>query len=1201
MKLKYSALLAFFVAPLSQAVLFINEIHYDNVGGDVGEAIEIAGTAGTDLSGMSLVLYNGNNGASYGTVALSGIIADQQSGFGTLSFSYSGIQNGSPDGLALVDSSNNVVQFLSYEGSFTAADGPATGMLSEDIGVVESSTTPSGYSLQLGGIAGSNYADFTWQSEDYATPGAVNNNQSFGDAEVRDTAPEVSSINPQESASNVAIDAMISVTFSEDVVVSAWNDVQCSMSGAISVTASGEGRSYTLDPDADFIGGEHCSFTINAADVSDLDGTADNLVEDVSVSFTIVDLNASIDLVINEFQSDPAGDISGDANGDGIRDSAQDEFVEIVNPTNADIDISGWTLSDGVSVRHVFPANSVIEAGCAAVVFGGGIPSGLFGGALIQTASSGGIGLNNGGDTIAISNGAISIDLAFGAEASTDQSLTRNPDITGEFFSTHSSISQANGALFSPGTQIDGSKFAGCTIPDIAPTVIEFSPADGESEVTVTPTLSFSFSEEVVLSVWPSLSCSLSGDVALSGNLTGTNLTAIPEIELANSEVCSITLAANSVSDIDGVTDNMASDLTISFTTEELLVCSDDAVVYISAVQGTSAESSYIDQPVKLKAVVTAVFPDLEAFFMQEEASDEDGNSASSEGIFVYNEGNRFTSPVVGDVVLVKGTVAEFYTRTQINLGRSPLACGAGAVVATALTLPFASSDAAEALEGMLVSTSQVLTVSDNYSLGGYGEVTLSNGRLFNPTNLYPAGSQEGIDLAANNVLNRVLLDDGMNGSNPAEVIYPAGGLSAANSLRTGDSVSALTGILDYGFSEYRVIPTAMPTFVATNARTAEPEVMLGNVKVASLNVLNFFTTLDLPGVSPDPRGADSALEFERQKAKTLAAIIAINADILGLMEIENNGTGAGSALDELVSGLNAQLGEGTYAAVESGSAVGTDLITTALIYKTAKVTLNGNVMINNESIFNRPPIAQTFALNENGETLTVVVNHFKSKGCGSASGLDADQNDGQGCYNAKRVAQAEALATWLRDDPTLSQESRQLIIGDLNSYAKEAPILTLEADGFTNLIENFQGAEAYSYAFGGTVGYLDHALASAALLAVAVDANDWHINADEPTVLDYNTEDKTEAQIAAFYAPDQYRMSDHDPVVMTFQLETTEMTGDWDGDGDVDVNDIRAFTIAIQKRLPIDIAFDLNNDGVVNALDTRAMKALCTRAGCAA
>jgi len=128
--------------------IFINEIHYDNTGTDAGEAVEIAGPAGTDLTGWTLELYNGNGGASYGTIALSGVIANQQGGFGTLSFAAVGLQNGAPDGIALVDASSALVQFLSYEGAFTAVDGPATGQLSTDIGVLESGSGAVGNLLE---------------------------------------------------------------------------------------------------------------------------------------------------------------------------------------------------------------------------------------------------------------------------------------------------------------------------------------------------------------------------------------------------------------------------------------------------------------------------------------------------------------------------------------------------------------------------------------------------------------------------------------------------------------------------------------------------------------------------------------------------------------------------------------------------------------------------------------------------------------------------------------------------------------------------------------------------------------------------------------------------------------------------------------------------------------------------------------------
>ena len=165
------------VAPDSS--VFINEFHYDNTGTDTGEFVEIAGPAGTDLSAYSIVLYNGSGGASYDTDTLSGTIPDQGGGFGTVVVNYpsNGIQNGSPDGIALLQGST-LIQFLSYEGSFAATNGPANGVTSTDIGVSETGTEPVGQSLQLKG-SGNSYADFTWAAASDDSPGAVNAGQEF--------------------------------------------------------------------------------------------------------------------------------------------------------------------------------------------------------------------------------------------------------------------------------------------------------------------------------------------------------------------------------------------------------------------------------------------------------------------------------------------------------------------------------------------------------------------------------------------------------------------------------------------------------------------------------------------------------------------------------------------------------------------------------------------------------------------------------------------------------------------------------------------------------------------------------------------------------------------------------------------------------------------------------------------------------------
>jgi hypothetical protein len=181
--MRFAALLSLFLTvtmlPARAINIWINEIHYDNASTDVGEFIEITGLAGTSLSGYSLVLYNGSGGGVYATMALSGIILNQQNGFGSLAFAgpSGGIQNGAPDGMALVDSSSMVIQFLSYEGAFTAVGGAANGMLSTSIGVSEAGTETF-QSLQLTG-SGDEYQDFTWTGPIGQTPGAVNDGQFF--------------------------------------------------------------------------------------------------------------------------------------------------------------------------------------------------------------------------------------------------------------------------------------------------------------------------------------------------------------------------------------------------------------------------------------------------------------------------------------------------------------------------------------------------------------------------------------------------------------------------------------------------------------------------------------------------------------------------------------------------------------------------------------------------------------------------------------------------------------------------------------------------------------------------------------------------------------------------------------------------------------------------------------------------------------
>jgi predicted extracellular nuclease len=325
------------------------------------------------------------------------------------------------------------------------------------------------------------------------------------------------------------------------------------------------------------------------------------------------------------------------------------------------------------------------------------------------------------------------------------------------------------------------------------------------------------------------------------------------------------------------------------------------------------------------------------------------------------------------------------------------------------------------------------------------------------------------------------------------------------------------------------------------------------------MNTLNYFLTLDYPsgaldnkcgpGQNVECRGADSdqPTEFARQRDKLLAAIGGLNADVMGLNELENT-TGVdplGDATNGIVPGLNAVLGAGTYAAINTG-VIGTDAIKVGLIYRPSKVTPVGTFLILETTddprfidTLNRPVLAQTFDVNATGARFTVAVNHLKSKG--SACTGDPDTGDGQGNCNQTRKAAAQALVDWLATDPTGRGDPDFLIMGDLNSYALEDPIDAVSAgpddtagtsDDYTNLILQYQSTYAYSYVFDGQAGYLDHALSSAHMTAQVTGAADWHINADEPDVLDYDTSFKPPA-IDALYETNAYRSSDHDALVI--------------------------------------------------------------------
>lgn len=623
-----------------------------------------------------------------------------------------------------------------------------------------------------------------------------------------------------------------------------------------------------------------------------------------------------------------------------------------------------------------------------------------------------------------------------------------------------------------------------------------------------------------------------------------------------------------------------------------------DSATPIHAIQGSGDTSPLASQSLVIEAIVTADFQGsggLSGFYVQEEPGEEDGDSDTSEGLFVYDTAHAVS---VGDQVRIAGTVAESYGQTQLGSISAILACGTASLpAALSLSLPWSSADAAEAFEGMHVHFPQTLIAAENYNLARYGELVLSSARPMIPTQIAAPGTAASA-VAAAHARDRITLDDNSNVQNPDPVIYPNGNLTALDSLRAGDSLAGLSGILGYGFSAYRLYPTATPQFQNSNIRPLAATLPDSDqVRIASFNVLNYFNGPDFPTA----RGASTAEEFQRQRAKTLAALQSLNADIIGLMELENDGFGSDSALQDLVSGLGS---EWQFANPGTG-VIGSDEITVGLIYRNTRVQPVGSAVTTSSGAFadkNRQPLLQSFRRLNSGDTFSVVVNHFKSKGsCPTDGSSNQDQGDGQGCWNPTRVAAATDLAQWIASNPNGQVDEDVIIIGDLNAYAQEDPITHLQGLGYTNLIDQHIGnGAAYSYVYSAESGYLDHALATAALTAKVQQVEELHINADEPRALDYNQEYKSAAQIAGFYNPDPYRSSDHDP--LRVDMQPVEKAGDLDRDGDVDSQDAHR----LRQRLNTaasgsDDPCDLNQDGRISIADLRKLTTLCTRTACAA
>ncbi len=607
----------------------------------------------------------------------------------------------------------------------------------------------------------------------------------------------------------------------------------------------------------------------------------------------------------------------------------------------------------------------------------------------------------------------------------------------------------------------------------------------------------------------------------------------------------------------------------------------------IHAVQGDGPTSPLENRRTTVQGVVTAAFQgdpadpfrrDLGGIYLHTPGGEDDGDPATSEGLFVET---RAPAPApVGALVRVSGTVVEAYGMTTLTGVREVVDCGVrpGPPAPTALRLPVDPADL-EALEGMPVRLPQALVIAEYFDYDRFGEIVLAlpqDGldRPLEATQRFAPTDPRAAAWEAAQDRRRIVLDDGRNDQNPSPVRHPNGEVfTLENRFRGGDVVRDATGMLHYAYGDWRVHPTA-PAEHLPRARTPSVPPAVGaadgtppDVVVAAMNVQNYFVDVGDdcgPSGGMDCRGADDARELDRQRAKLVAALAALDADVLALVELQNAPDDRAAA--DLAAGLRAATGA-PWRHVAVG-AMGTDAIAQAILYRPDVVAPVGTPAVLDDVRFtdpratgrgkNRPALAWSFAPARDGHesdpdpaldpasdaaaeaAVTIVVNHLKSKGSSCGPGDDGPL---QGSCAGTRTDGVRALLAWLAQDPT-GVDAPWLVLGDLNAYPKEDPIAALlagpdgapaTADDPVDLLAGEGVDRVTTFVFDGRFGRLDHAVAHPDLVTRSggprvTGAAVWPINAPEVDLIDYDLSYKGPAE-ADLYAPDPFRASDHDPV----------------------------------------------------------------------
>lgn len=529
----------------------------------------------------------------------------------------------------------------------------------------------------------------------------------------------------------------------------------------------------------------------------------------------------------------------------------------------------------------------------------------------------------------------------------------------------------------------------------------------------------------------------------------------------------------------------------------------------ISSIQGTGELTPMLGQSLSVRGIVTHIDPDSGVYIEQENP---DESEQSSNALFLDSSG--LASQVsTGDELVALGLAAELGDNTDTVTALAEISgfrvCGKQAILPlTKVRLPLPTGRH-ESLEGMRLSFDQELLVTDNYR-SDQGWLSLSSGGILpTPTEIARPGS----DARAQSEKNR---------NSSIRIIRQSSDTSV---LPAGTRINGISGVLGHDGNRLRLISGAALKHMLPPQYPLAP-VGEKEVRVVGLNLHNYFNGDGKGGGFPTQRGAETPAEFAEQRRRLTAAVSHMRPDMVAVMELENDGFDALSAARDFADDLQSATGANWMAVVPGQGQIGEDAISVGIFYRPDKFEPQGEPALLQSTEFqelSRVPLAQVFREKTSGETFLVVVNHLKSKGSCPEDGRNANLRDGQGCWNLARTEAARAMSRWAGELARSQSQGRALILGDMNAYRMEDPIVAIIESGFKDLMASGPVGLTYSFIYSGQAGTLDYAFASEELIPFMRSARILNINSPYPLGVDL---------------PQPWLgSSDHDPVLVDLRL----------------------------------------------------------------